>query len=186
MKLKDILLKAGSTALGIAFPQAAPIISAINLLLPSDKKLLETASGSDIDQALMSMPEDQRAVILDKEFDLKKTKVIEANASIRAMLHADKNSQQSTRPKIAYQSFQVYAASTTLLVGMIAYSVVNTKDPLDSLNDAWPLILALLAPLATLLHAYFGMIKEEHKNRLNAANGIEAVGGIVGLLSKRK
>jgi len=45
-------------------------------------------------------------------------------------------------------------------------------------------VLAVMAPLVTLLYAYFGVLKSEHKNKLDAAAGsAPAPAGIAGILS---
>ena len=49
--------------------------------------------------------------------------------------------------------------------------------------EGWQFILAMIAPLVTLLWAYFGVLKTEHKNKLDAANGMSNPSGIAGILS---
>jgi hypothetical protein len=42
-----------------------------------------------------------------------------------------------------------------------------------------------VGPLVVLLHAYFGVLRKEQQNKLNAANGHAIVSGISSLFKKK-
>lgn len=185
MKLLDIVKNVGATAINIALPGAgSAILGAVNSFLPDNAKLPDTATGHDVDNALHALPPTQRAEIMGREFDVEITQIKESNETVRTMLDADTKTPHTTRPRIALGSFQVVAFAVIVIVSVWAYGVLSDKEVvIKAVMDGWPFILAVLAPLVTLLHAYFGVLKQEHKNRLDAANGGSTKSGVAGILS---
>jgi len=183
MKLWDIVKSVGSAVISTAVPGGPLLLSAVNAMLPDDKKLPPTATGSELEQTIQSLPPERRTELMDHEFEIDLTQIKESNSTLRAMLEADFKTPQSTRPRIALGSFRVVAASILLIVSVWAIGALTGNDKLVKVvTDGWPFILAVIAPLVTLLHAYFGVLKREHQNRLTAANGGLPSSGIAGII----
>jgi hypothetical protein len=186
VKLWDIVKTVGSAALQVALPGTGSlIVGAVNEFLPDDKKLPAGATGDDIGGAISRLPAAQQAALLEKEFDVEITQIKESNSTIRAMLESDAKNPHSTRPYIAKGSFHVVGLSIITVVSVWAYGVVSGDSVvIKAVVDGWPFILAAIGPLVTLLWAYFGILKQEHKNKLDAANGGSTPAGFSGILSK--
>jgi hypothetical protein len=72
-----------------------------------------------------------------------------------------------------------------LVVSVWSYAVISGDSVMiKEVVDGWPFILAAIGPLVTLLWSYFGVLKQEHKNKLDAANGGSTPGGLSGILSR--
>lgn len=177
MKLWDIIKTVGTGIISTVIPGSGPlIVGAVNAMLPKDKQLAETATGDQLSAAIGTLPPDTQAELLNRKFDVEIKKL----DTLQVMLKADAQSTHTTRPKIAYQSFQVIAFCTIAPIAALCYSVVQGGI---NINDSWPLVIAITAPLVTVLHAYFGVLTEESKDRLNAAQG-HKVNPIMGLAAK--
>ena len=106
----------------------------------------------------------------------------ENNTTVRELLKADAKNPHTTRPKIALGAFYVVAFVTIATISLWAYGVLAQNDVLvKTVMDGWPFILAVIGPLVTLLWAYFGVLKQEQRNRLDAATG--APSGISRIIS---
>lgn len=190
MKLWDVVKSVGSGIVREVVPGGGILVDAVNEFLPDDKKLPSNATGKDIDDAVGSLPAEQRARIYEKEFDVDLTQIRQSNETVRAMLEADTKNPHTTRPYIAKGSFHVVAFAVVATVSAWAYGVVTgDSDLVKSVTGGWQFILSVIGPLVTLLWAYFGVLKNEQKNRLDAARGSSTPGGIAGILSniiKRK
>jgi len=184
MKIWDIVKTVGSGIIREVVPGGGLLVGAINEFLPHDKKLPSTATGNDINEAIVSLPTDERVRVLEKEFDVDITQIQESNATVRTMLEADVRNPQSTRPYIAKGAFNVVAFVVVVAVSAWSYGVfIGDTDMVTTVVNGWQFILAAIAPLVTLLWAYFGVLKTEHKNKLDAANGTTTQSGITGILS---
>lgn len=184
MKLLDILGKVGGAVVKTMVPGGGLIIDVVNEFLPDDKKLPADATGSDMQVAVDKLPPAQRAQLMGREFDVQ----IEEHHTLQAMLQAEQGSTHTTRPRIALGSFQLVAFVTVVVVSLWAYAVAIENEKLvAAVVDGWPFVAAVIAPFVTLLWAYFGVLKNEQRNRLNAANGSTAgpLGGIISKLIKR-
>lgn len=185
MKLWDIVKTIGSAAIQTALPGTGSlIVGAVNAMLPDDKKLPESATGQQAASAIGMLPPEQQTEIMSKEYDVTIEDIKQSHDTLRTMLDADANNPQSTRPYIAKGSFHVVAFAIIVTVSLWAYGVATSDDGIvKTIVDGWPFLLAAIAPLVILLHAYFGILKKEHKDRLDAANGSANPAGIVGLVS---
>ena len=183
MKLWDIVKNVGSSIVREAVPGGGLLLSAVNELLPDDKKLPSGATGSDIESAINSLPSDKKAELLNREFDVDITQIKESNSTVRAMLDADTKNPHTTRPYIAKGAFHIIAFVIVVTVSLWAYGVGADNDTMVStIMDGWQFILAVIGPLVTLLWAYFGVLKQEQSNRLNAANG-STTGGLSSIIA---
>lgn len=186
MKLWDIVKTVGAGVISATVPGGALLVSAINEFLPDDKKIPPNATGDDLKNTIDSLPPEQRAEIMGKEFDVELTQIKESNSTLRVMLESDAQNPHSTRPYIAKQAFHIVAFAVIVAVSMWAYGVgVRDAVLVKSVMDGWPFILATIGPFITLLWAYFGILKQEHRDRLNAANGSVSPVGIISALFKR-
>lgn len=183
MKLVDILKTVGSAVISTAVPGGPLLIAGVNAMLPDDKQLPSTVTGEQAMGVVDSLSPDQKALVLNKEFEVELTQIKESNATLRAMLQADAASTQTTRPKMALGSFYIVAAVTLSIAAGWLYAVYLSDDPLGGIVDGWPFVLALVAPFTTLMHAYFGVLKQEHKNRLDAGTGNSTPTGLAGIIS---
>lgn len=183
MKLWDIVKNVGSSIVREAIPGGGLLLSTINELLPDDKKLSSGATGSDVETVINTLPSDKKAELLEREFDVDITQIKESNSTIRAMLDADTKTPHTTRPYIAKGAFHVIAFVIVVTVSLWAYGVgTKNDDMVSTIMDGWKFILAVIGPLVTLLWAYFGILKQEQSNRLNAANG-STTGGLSSIIA---
>jgi len=186
MNIWDIAKTVGAGALNVVLPGAgSAMLGVVNELLPDGKKLPDGATGHDVAAAIQAMPADKRAELMEKKFDVDLAHIKESNASLRAMLAADATNTHSTRPYIAKGSFLVVAFSVIVTMSLWAVSVFNNDDStVQVIVNGWPFVLAVMTPLVTLLYAYFGVLKEEHKNKLaTASGGTPESSGIAGVLA---
>ena len=184
MKLWDVVRTVGSGIVREVVPGGGLLVEAVNAFLPDGQKLPHDASGEDIDRAVAKLPPEQQAAVLEKEFDVDITHIKESNATVRAMLESDAKNPHSTRPYIAKGSFHVVAFAVIVAISVWAYGVFTDNSELvKSVMDGWQFVLAVIGPLVTLLWAYFGVLKQEHKNKLDAANGASTKSGLAGIIS---
>ena len=178
---------AGAAALTTVFPAAAPVLAAVNKFLPDDQQLPATATGDQVKDAISALPADKRAEVMAMQFDVEKVNIQESHQTARAMFQADENSKHTTRPKIALGAFRVVSFVAILIVSVWAVAVLTGKQDLaKTIQDGWPFVLAVIGPFVGWLNRYFGILKLEHQNRLNAANQQPIQGGIAGLISAFK
>ena len=184
MKFWDIVKSVGGGIISSVVPGGGLLMDVVNELLPDDKKLPKDATGDQVNNAIKSLPPEQQATLMEKEFDVEMTQIKESNSTVRAMLDADAKNPHSTRPYIAKGSFLVIAFTVTAVISIWSYAVVKgNTDMIKAVMDGWTFILAVIGPLVTLLWAYFGVLKVEHKNKLDAAGGTSGPSGVAGLLS---
>ena len=185
MKIWDIAKNLGSAALQVALPgTASAIIAGVNVFLSDDEQLPVTATGHDVTNAIAKLPPEQQASIMEKEYDVEITQIKEANSTLRVMLESDAKNPQSTRPRIAMGAFRVVSFISILVVSMWSYAIVDGDHKLlKTIVDGWPFVGIVIGPFVGWLNHYFGVLKQEHKNRLDAANGSSTPDGIAGILS---
>ena len=187
MNLGDILKTVGSGLISTLVPGGSAIIAGINMLLPDDKKLPDNATGEQTKSAIDSLPVEQRASVLEKQYDVKIEQIRQSHSSLQVMLEANSKSTHTTRPKIAYQAFQVIAFSTIAVIASWCFAVVSANvDMIEKIESSWLFVLGVITPLVTVLHAYFGVLRDETKDRFNAAQGhkVDPVSGLIKKLFK--
>ena len=174
MKISEIL-KVGAMIGAPFFPALAAVLPVVNALLPDGKKLPDTATGAEINAAINGLPPEQQEMILNAEIDLEKTKVLEHTKVIDRLAAVDLVGA-STRPASSMGFTYVVCYVVILVVTMWAVSIyeASASERLQSINNGWPMILALIAPLLTVIRSYFGMRTDEKNTRQHTANGLTA------------
>ena len=103
---------------------------------------------------------------------------------IRTMLESDAQNPHTTRPYIAKGAFLVIAFCCIAVVSAWCVGVIKSDaETIKAAQEGSTFVLFTIGPLVTVLLAYFGVLKAEHKNRLDAANGGSSPSGIAGILS---
>ncbi len=180
MKLLEIIGKVGSGVIRNVIPGGGLIIDTINDVLPSEKNLLQDATGEDIQKVLEKISPEHRAYIIDKEFDVQ----IAEHDTLKTMLASEATSVHTTRPYIAKGAFHILAFAILMVVSVFAYAVVvGNVEMVSTLTSGWAFLGSVLAPIVTLLWAYFGVLRNEAKDKLSAATGNPLNTGIVGTLT---
>lgn len=187
MKLWDIVKTVG-TGLLASNPAGAAIMGAVNLMLPDDEQLPVNATGEQVQNAIQSLPAADRARIMEKEIDVELTTIKESHSTVRTMLESDAANPHTTRPYIVKHSFHVIAVCSIVTIALWAYAVATGKDKMvKTIMDGWPFVVGILTPFVVLLRTYFGVIKQEHSDRLSAAGGSTPTpSGLAGLISMIK
>jgi hypothetical protein len=171
MKISEII-KAAATIGAPFFPALAATIRVVNAFLPDDKRLPDTATGSDVDVAIKGLPADRQVELLNADIDLEKTKVIENTKVTQALAEVDK-AGASTRPAIAKSFSRTVCFVVILIASMWAYAVLAGKNELlEIIIDSCLMIVALIAPLLAVIRSYFGLRTDEKNTRQHTANGL--------------
>jgi len=172
MKLRDILKKVGAGIIKEVVPGGGVLMGVVNELLPKTKQLDPSASGDDIQAAIDSLPAADKARVLEKEFDVDMAFIKESGASNRAMLEAELKSTHSTRPLVIKLFAIIVSLITLYIVYLWGDAITGGKTALVlAIGNGWPMILALCAPFFVVINAYFGVLRKESQNKLDAANG---------------
>lgn len=146
--------------------------------------LVAKAFGSD------ATPESVLAAVESDPLAAVKLAQVETDAlrvrgdTLQTMLNAERSSTHTTRPRIALGSFRILAFVSIMVVSVFVYAVlVGDDDMVAVLVGGWPFVAALIGPFIGLLYAYFGVLRKESKDRIEAVNGGSA--GIVATLLGR-
>lgn len=184
-KLWDVIKTVGSGVVREVVPGGGMLIDAVNEMLPPGQRLPNDATARDMERAIDSLPAEQRARVLEKEFAVDVERIQQSNETLRAMLVSDSEMKHTTRPYIAKHAFHVVAFSVVVTVSAWAYGVViKDVDIVDAIMEGWPFMLSVIGPFVVLLQAYFGVLRDESKNRLN---GGQSKGGFLSsVLTRRK
>ena len=181
MNLASILGKVGGSIVRAVVPGGGMIVDLVNEFLPDDSKLPSDATGSDMKNAVDKLPPEQRAQVMGREFDVQ----MEEHHTLQSMIQAEQASTHTTRPRIALGAFQLVAFVAVVVVSLWAYAISIENDALVAvIVDGWPFVSAVVSPFVVLLWAYFGILKNEQRNRLNAASG-NPVSGLLSQLFKK-
>ena len=184
MKLGDILKTVGSGLIQTLLPGTGSLIVAgINEFLPSGEQLPENATVEQANAAISKLTPEQQASVLEKEYDVK----IEAYNTLQVMLQANAQSKHTTRPKIAYQAWQVVGSITLAFTfGWLFAVITGDTEMISAIKDSYMFAGFLIAPLVVWLNAYFGVLRDESKDKMNAAQGhkVDPASGLIGKLFK--
>ena len=183
MKLFDLIKGVGAEIVKEVVPGGGLIIQAVNEFLPEEDKLSQESTGEDIGRAVSNLPPDKQAELLEKEFDVEITKVKEENATVRSMFAADATDPQTTRPKIAWGAFQVVAFSNITVIALWSLGILK-GDPemIKAVVGGWAFVASVILPMTGLLARYFGILRDEHRNKLSTSAGVAPMSGVVSLI----
>lgn len=173
MKLRDIIKGAAAIA-GTVNPAVGLAIGVVNEFLPEKDKLPETATGSQVGDALDGLPVDVRATLMERDIDLRIAQEEGWTTRYEAMCRGD---GQTTRPKIALMLTKV------LIFEILAFTVWCFFYP-DMIGDAgvWAAFGTLTGVPAGAILSYFGNLRKEQSARVAGLSGhspLGAIGGIV-------
>ena len=175
MKLTDILKTVGSGLIQTMIPGAGSLIVAgLNAVLPPDKQLPATATGQDAHNAIQALSPEQRASVLNKEYDVEIEEIRGFTNVVTALGEVDKTGN-TTRPQIAMMMAVCVVFAVIGAVGVYMYAVI-TKDNImiDSITGGWPFIVGVLSvPSSVILH-YFGKRTKEKCHKYEATTGVSA------------
>lgn len=187
MKLASILKKFGTMALKSIPPAgtALEIIGTINSVLGPDQQLPPEATGSQALSILNGVLPEDKARVLEKEFDVELAE-IQANVDITKALAEVDIKGSSTRPYIAKSFSNVISFTVILLISMTAVSIwTSNTDMIGAIKELWPLVLAMLTPLLVVIRSYFGMRSKEKAQKYEAVAGVATPTGLLaGLINK--
>jgi hypothetical protein len=165
--LLEIAKKAGAALIRDAIPGGALIIDALNAALPADKQLPPDTTGDTLAARLSQLE-------------------LQANTTV-AMLNAEAQSTHTTRPRIALGAFHVVATVTLTVIAMWAVAIARGDVAmLGAITGGWEFVLAAIVPFVGWLNQYFGILRDEHKNRLDAVNGAAPPRGLAAIVAAFK
>lgn len=186
MNFKDILKTVGGGLLSAFVPGGGAIVAGLNAVLSDDNQLPENPTGIQVQDAVRSLPPEQQAEVLGKEYDVEIAKV-NAWADIQGHLSKADATGASTRPAIAMMmAWLVVLQVFTVCALMMASVAMVNNEILSTIKEFWPMLLASMGIPAKLLHSYFGMRTEEKKHRVHAATGVAPLAGIISSIFNRK
>ncbi len=184
MDLWNIVKTVGTGLISTMVPGGPLIVAGINAALPDDKKLPENATGVQAMEAIESLPLEERAAVINKQYDVEITQIKESHDTVKTMLTMDAVNPHSTRPKIAYQAFQLLATIMLIVISLWAYAVGTGNNVMvKTIQDGWPWMATFILPVVGWINAYFGKLVTEQKNKLDAVNGATTPAGIAGIVS---
>ncbi|WP_444894913.1 hypothetical protein [Microbulbifer sp. SSSA005] len=170
MKLKEIIKAAGGIALDVFAPGARQVINAV---LPQDKQLPPSATGTDADQCVQALPPEQRASLLERQMDLHIAQEEGWTSRYTAMCQAD---GQSSRAQIALMMAKV------LCFEILAFTLWAFVYPEQMQSPVlWTVFGTLTGVPATLLGKYFGELRREQSKRQEAMGASPSTGLVGGI-----
>ena len=170
MNFKSVL-NLGALVAGTAFPPLGAAIKLINMQLPADKQLPESATGSQAEAAMMTLPASAQASLLLQEIAAEVTKDNNFKDVVLALNEADARGA-SARPHMADKAMNTLVGLSVAMMSCIMWAVgTGDTEMIKNIKDMWPLVLALLFPFATVVKQYFGIRTQEKRARLQAAVG---------------
>jgi hypothetical protein len=173
MDFLSIAKTVGAGLFSTLVPGGAGILTAVNAVLPDDKKLPETATGHDIVNAVDKLPPELKAKVQLKKFDVKIEQIKQSHDTLRTMLASEATSKQTTRPQVVLLFTWFFMVIATIyMIGYLMAVLSKNPDMVDAVLGAWPVVLALVSLPAIIIKAYFGILEKEQSNKLNAMNGL--------------
>lgn len=174
MNLGAILKTVGSGLISNLAPGGSAIVNMINGFLPDDKKLPENSTGQQAQSAINSLPAEQQASVLNKQYDVEIEEIRGFTDRHRAMCDVDKTGN-TTRPEIAKMMAQVVCFTIIVIVSMYSVAIAShDTEMIKAINKGWPMLTAIIATPTALLRAYFAMRTKEKQQKYEAASGVSA------------
>ena len=186
--LWSIIKAVGTGVVSSVVPGGNMILAAVNELLPNNSKLSDSATGVDIENAISKLDPDSQVKILSLQFEAEIEKIKQPHETMREMLNTEAISPQSTRPKIALEASRFcYVVALISLVPMIIAAIKADAELMTAIANCWPLVVGILTLFVGWVNSYFGILRDEQANKLNAANNfpVMATGGILNKIFKR-
>ena len=124
---------------------------------------------------------------LTKIYDLNKTIIEQKAKTTRTMLETEAVSKHTTRPKIAYRGFHVVSfISIGIFSAWFVAVIQGDTEMVTTIQEGWPFVASIILPYIGWLNAYFGILADEQKDKLNAINGMAtpSKAGLIGKLLK--
>lgn len=185
MNLGDILKTVGSGLIKTLVPGGGLLIDAVNGFLPDDKKLPNTATGQDAQNAIDTLTPEQKANVLSKEYDVEIEEIRGFTDRFKAMAEVDA-SGNTTRPEIAIMMARIIAFSVITIITIFAVAVINdNKDMITEIVNGWPFVVAILGTPTALLRSYFAMRTKEKQHKYEATTGIKPQANLISALIGR-
>ncbi len=185
MNLGDILKTVGSGLIKTLVPGGGLLIDAVNGFLPDDKKLPNDATGQDAQNAINTLTPEQKASVLNKEYDVEIEEIRGFTDRFKAMAEVDA-SGNTTRPQIAKMMAQVVCFTIIVIVSMYAFAITShDAEMIRAINEGWPMLTAIIATPTALLRAYFAMRTKEKQHKYEAATGVKPQANLISALIGR-
>lgn len=151
----------------------APLLSAVNALLPNDKALPATAAGQQLIDAYTMMPATHQAQLDDMAHTLEMEK--QHTEQWRIMNEADATGN-TVRPETVRLYARVTAGTVAGFIIFLFYACYGVAsedlpDVLKGLASMWTLVAGALGVLATPILRYFGARENEKTTRYAAITG---------------
>jgi len=185
MNLSDILKTVGSGLIKTLVPGGGMLLDVVNGFLPDDKKLPNTATGQDAQNAINTLPPEQKAIVLDKQFDVEIEEIRGFTDRFKAMADVDATGN-TTRPQIAMMMAQVICFSVIIVISIFSYAVsVGKHEMITEIVDGWPFLLAILGTPTALLRSYFALRTKEKQHKYEATTGVKPQAGLLSAIIGR-
>ena len=173
MNILKLLGKVGGSILADVIPGGHTILNVVIEFLPEKDKLISTATGKLVQDAVSLLPADKQVALLAKEFDVEMVAIEQHTKVTQALGDVDKTGN-STRPFIARLMAWVVAFTIVVLIIMLAVAIAKSNhETLKVLNESWALVFAILATPTALLRAYFGMRTKEKQQKYEAISNVK-------------
>ena len=187
MNLGKILKKVGGRLISSVVPGADLIFDAVNAFMPKDKKLKSNATGTDVEIAIDSLPAEQQAQLISKEFDVEIREIEEYTKVVGLLADADKTGK-TTRPLIAMVMAGLIVIESLLIFGPVAYAICKKDfEMIKAISGMWPFIMMAIGIPAGVVNSYFGKRSREKQARYATASGVPSAGNfIAGIISAIK
>ncbi len=187
MNIGSILKSVGGSIIKQVVPGlgiATEIIGVVNSFLPNDKKLSDSATGTDAQKAIALLPLDKQAELMSKKYDIEIAEIKEWSNIVASLGEVDKTGY-STRPAIAKGMSQLIAFGVIVTLSPIAYAIVIGEPKMIlSISQIWPVIATTIGIPAGIVNSYFGKRHKEKKQKYEAVSGVPPVAGIMSQIVK--
>ena len=153
MKLSDILKTVGSGLIANLVPGGGAIISLVNELLPDDKKLPQAATGDQLKNSIATLPPEQQASGLNKEFEYK----IKMEEFAVETFKEEVKDKGNARENISHSNMPaVLSVALTLFVIGIVCALFYTEPPTGAREVLFMLLGVVIKEWSNSMHYWYG------------------------------
>lgn len=181
MDIGSIFKKLGGAALKSIPPLGVvtEILEFVNDVLPKKDKLSEDTTGSQAMEAIAKLPDNTKAEVLIKQFDVELAEISAHVDIIQALADVDRTGH-STRPSIARAQSNLIGFGVVITLGPIGYAIVTGDEKMiEAVASIWPLIAAVLGISAGIVNSYFGKRYKEKAQKYEAVSNTSPAVGLV-------